>query len=173
MRYPGLWALGVLFVALVYLGGRGLREDSPLRASAVTSIEAARSVTGETGGEELLITPQPGGSYMTLAMFDGVDVEVLVDTGASHTTLRESDALRLGINPSPRDYKHTFSTANGEVLAARGEVDVVELGPIAVEEVTVFILPDDRLAISLLGLNVLRRFGRMEISDSGLRLSVE
>ena len=42
----------------------------------------------------------------------------MVDTGASVVALRERDAGRLGIFPTPRDYTGRSSTANGIVRVA-------------------------------------------------------
>ncbi len=70
----------------------------------------------------------------------------MVDTGASTIALRERDAARLGIFPREMDYKHSVSTANGVVRAARTELNRVDVGGVTVRNVAALILPDEALS---------------------------
>ncbi|MEM9989769.1 MAG: TIGR02281 family clan AA aspartic protease [Pseudomonadota bacterium] len=172
-QYAGLYALVTLAALLAVLGMRSFNEEGEFTPGLSSRIGPPAVVRADNGETELLIKNSLGGSFLTKATFDGAQAEVLVDTGASYTTLRESDALRAGINPRSTEYRHRFSTANGEVFAARAQVSDLGLGPAYLTNVTVFVLPDDKLEISLLGMNVLRRFDRMEMTAEGLRLSVQ
>ena len=83
--------------------------------------------------------------------------DFLVDTGASHIALRESDAARLGIRPIPRDYTVKVNTANGVAVAARVELRTVEIGGIVVRDLSAIVLPDEALGANLLGMSFLSR----------------
>ncbi len=98
-----------------------------------------------------------------------VDAEVnrrtakfLVDTGASYVALRETDAREAGIYTSHTDYNYPVRTANGETKAAFVTLDEIEINGIRVEGVKAFILPDNQLAINLLGMSFLSRIESVE-----------
>src|SRR5437868_3354133 len=67
------------------------------------------------------------GYFQTEVQIDGRRIDFLVDTGAQSVALRESDAARLGIHPSVRDYNIRTQTANGVGRAARTRLNRVEL----------------------------------------------
>lgn len=168
----GLYAVGILAIVLLFFGARAVDEHGEVRLGQGDPVKRPTAVKSAYGAD-LVIARSRGGHYLTEARMDGAPVDVLVDTGASFTTLRESDAQDAGINPRRNEYTYSFSTANGEVMAARATLDELELGPAILSDVTVFVLPDDKLEISLLGMNVLREFDRMEMTQDGLRLSLE
>jgi aspartyl protease family protein len=172
-RYAGLWAVGVLAAVMLYFGTRSFDGDGDFVVGRPYDVGTPAVVLTETGEREILIEPGPGGAFITKATLDGASIDMLVDTGASFTTLTERDANRLGIYPARAEFTKAFSTANGQVLAAPAEVRLLELGPATVHDVTVFVLPDDRLEISLLGMNVLRRFGSVSFAPDGLTITVD
>ena len=84
-------------------------------------------------------------------------IEFLVDTGASHIALRESEAGRLGIYPRASDFTVRVSTANGMTKAALVELRTVEVGDIVVRNVPAIIHSNDGLSVNLLGMSFLSR----------------
>jgi aspartyl protease family protein len=120
-------------------------STAPAPAAAVSN---SRSVT---------LARADNGHFQTEARVDGRRIEFIVDTGASHIALRESDAARLGIRPTPRDYTVRVSTANGEGRAARAELRTVEVGDIRVRDLVAFVHPDAALSVNLLGMSFLAR----------------
>jgi clan AA aspartic protease (TIGR02281 family) len=88
---------------------------------------------------------------------DGRRISFLVDTGASQIALRESDAARLGIHPTPRDYKVKIHTANGIGRAALVQLRMVEVGNIVVRDLPALVSPDEALGVNLLGMSFLSR----------------
>jgi aspartyl protease family protein len=98
-----------------------------------------------------------GGHFAVEERVDGRRIDFMVDTGASQITLRESDAARLGIHPSQRDYSVRISTANGEGRAALVQLGMVEVGDIVVRDIPALITPDNALAVNLLGMSFLSR----------------
>ena len=97
------------------------------------------------------------GHFWTDGMVDGRRLSFMVDTGASSIALRESDAARLGIHPSRREYSMRVATANGSLLAAPVTLNRVEVGDLIVRDVTAVVLPDEALGQNLLGMSFLSK----------------
>ena len=97
------------------------------------------------------------GYFETTVQIDGRSIDFLVDTGAQSVALRESDAARLGIHPSARDYNIRTQTANGTGRAARTRLNRVELKGITVYDVEAIVVPDDQLSTNLLGMTFMSR----------------
>jgi aspartyl protease family protein len=154
--------LRILVVALVLLGG-GLfavrhlenvgREPVSMTATSVPVAPASSSPSARN----VVLTRGRQGHFEVDARVDGRRLEFLVDTGASHIALRESEAARLGIYPRPSDYTVRVSTANGVTKAAMVRLGSVEIGDIVVRDVPAIIHSDDGLAVNLLGMSFLSR----------------
>jgi len=97
------------------------------------------------------------GYFQADAQVDGRQIEFLVDTGAQSVAIRESDAARLGIHPSAREYNIRTQTANGVGRAARTRLNRVELKGITIYDVEAIVVPDDQLSTNLLGMTFLSR----------------
>ena len=112
--------------------------------------------TPETPNSRTISIPRgQNGHFSTDGMVDGRRLSFMVDTGASVIALREGDAARLGIHPSPREYTARISTANGVIMAAPIELNRVEVGDLLVRNVSAVVLPDEALAQNLLGMSFL------------------
>src|SRR5262245_43599789 len=120
------------------------RTSSPPSASASNS----RTVTLSRG---------KGGHFWTDARVDGRRLELVVDTGASTIALRASDAARLGIHPTARDYSVNVATANGITRAALVHLRMVEVGNIVVRDVPALVHGDEALGVNLLGMTFLSK----------------
>ncbi|MEM9421781.1 MAG: TIGR02281 family clan AA aspartic protease [Pseudomonadota bacterium] len=169
----GFYAIGTLAIVLLFFGMRSFDGNGNFTVGRGSGIKPPAVLIDPGGTRELFIEPSPGGSYETEVRLNGENIDMLVDTGASFVTIRQSDANRAGLIVSEQDFRHRFSTANGEVFAAQTIAKSLAIGPAVLNDVTIFVLPDDKLGIGLLGMNALNRFGRMEMTDSGLRLRVE
>jgi aspartyl protease family protein len=142
---------GVLVARWVERNGSAATSPAALAAAPVASSPSAvnsRSVSLAPGGD---------GHFRTDARVDGRRLELVVDTGASQIALRASDAARLGIHPSVRDYNVRVATANGITRAAPVELRMVEVGDIVVRNVPALVHPDEALGINLLGMSFLSR----------------
>ncbi|MCL4144737.1 UNVERIFIED_CONTAM: hypothetical protein GTU68_053478 [Idotea baltica] len=101
---------------------------------------------------------------------NGVNVNFLVDTGASQVVLTQEDAMRVGLNPDDLAYIHTAMTANGEVATAPVRLDRVTLGDITDTRVRASVNSGD-MGSSLLGMSYLSRFDSIEIRQDVLILN--
>jgi len=116
----------------------------PSQASA----SASRTVT--------LVSDRQG-HFQTDLRIEGRAIPFMVDTGASSIALRESAAAKIGIFPTPRDYKVRMQTANGEGRAARVRLSRVDLQGITLHDVEALVVPDEALGVNLLGMSFLSR----------------
>lgn len=126
---------------------------APAVSAAVVQPAAQESAYGRS------VTLQKGsnGHFETEAVIDGRRMAFMVDTGASVIALRQRDAARLGVHPSPRDFTANVSTANGMIKAAPVELNRVEVGGLTVRNVAALVLPDEALGQNLLGMSFLSR----------------
>lgn len=143
--------------------------DPQILASAAAVASPKTSRAGSYGGEVRL----PAGvnhQYFVTAAVNHRPASFLVDTGASYVALRDSDARAANIYVSWADYKHAVRTANGETRAALIDIDLIEIDGIRVENVKAFILPDEQLAMNLLGMSFLSKLESVEQRNGELVL---
>lgn len=168
MQNSGFFALGTLAVVILFFGLRSFDDQgrfNPLRTPEPMRVQ---KISGEP--TEVVITAQRDGHFLLEAEIDGRATRMLVDTGASIVTLRMSDARKAGIEPRDRDFRIPFQTANGEVLGAPAVLPELTIGDVVIRDLSVVILPDDRLSMSLFGVNGLNRFERLESTRDQLIL---
>ncbi len=156
MRQIAFMAMVVLVLAVLAVrlvdrnAGRG-----PSGAAAMTA--TAEPAPSSANSRSVTLSRGRGGHFWTDARVDGRRMEFVVDTGASAIALRESDAARLGIHPTAREYSVKVSTANGISTAAPVELRMVEIGNIVVRNVPALVHPDNALSINLLGMSFLAK----------------
>lgn len=85
-----------------------------------------------------------------------VEVDMMLDTGATYTTLPTSVLADLGVHPGPRDPQVELHTANGARMASIVLLDGVWLGDLLLEGVAVATCEQCAFSdtVGLLGLNV-------------------
>ena len=108
------------------------------------------------------------GHFQVEGSVDGRRLDFLVDTGASLVALRERDANKLGIFPSPRDYTGRSSTANCVIAVAPVRLPSLEINGIRVYDVGAMVFPDRALGVNLLGMSFLSRVRRFEMANGRL-----
>jgi aspartyl protease family protein len=132
--------------------------EQPARAPAAAKVmTAAPAQTLPHNSRSLVIKATNGGHFEVEARVDGRRVHFIVDTGASTVVLRESDAARIGVRPSSRDYSIKINTANGVGRAALVQLRTVEVGNIVVRDLPALVTRDDALGVNLLGMTFLSR----------------
>lgn len=137
-------------------------------ASAATVSVSEDTTRGSAGARQVEIRAQRDGHFYVDAEINLRPVRLMVDTGASVVALRKSDAEAVGIRPARSAYEHPVSTANGTAYAAEAQLDSIAVADIELESVTALILPDEQLAVSLLGASFLNRLERFQISQGTL-----
>jgi clan AA aspartic protease (TIGR02281 family) len=135
------WALRYLVVAIVagasfaMLQGRdwtalelAARDAIGDGASQRTGRPSADRPDGDAGDLEQIIEAGPHGHFLVEAVVNGVPVDFMVDTGASHVVLSLQDARRLGFTPDHLHFTQKFQSANGTVRAAPVELRELRIG---------------------------------------------
>ena len=119
----------------------------------------------EVSGQTIEIRRSPDGHYHWPGTVNGRQVDFLIDTGATTTTLPQSlaDALEL-----PSLGRVQGSTANGPVTGTLTRADVTLEGGVSLTNLRLMALP--ALSAPLLGMNVL---SRLQWRQSGDRLIIE
>ncbi|MCY3996418.1 MAG: TIGR02281 family clan AA aspartic protease [Rhodobacter sp.] len=158
LRHAVLW--GVIFIGCVAGVGlwQDIRGDFAVRQARVT----------DTGRIEIP-RAQDGHYYLTLEA-DEVPIRFVVDTGATNIVLSRQDAGRIGVDPDSLRYLGIANTANGRTRTARTMLSTLSLGPIVERDVAVWV-NEGEMEDSLLGMDYLQRFERIEISDGTLVLT--
>jgi len=151
----------ILFVVMAAVGIGVARHSDHSKSGASNAMamapqpEPAPAVSSNT--RTVTLNSDRRGQFQADARVDGRSIDFMVDTGASSIALRESSAAKLGIHPSARDYNIKMQTANGIGKAARVQLNRVELGGITVRDVDALVVPDESLAVNLLGMTFLSR----------------
>jgi aspartyl protease family protein len=100
---------------------------------------------------------------------DGAPVRFVVDTGASDIVLSPQDAARAGLLPPSTKYSRPSETANGVGYGAPMDVRSLEVGPIRLANVRVFV-NQAPMSASLLGMTFLDRLDSFEVRGDQLFL---
>ncbi len=126
-----------------------------------------QSVFAEEGRIEL---PRAAdGHYYVSLDVNGVPTRFVVDTGATAMVLTRQAADSAGLAPEDLSFFDVARTANGEVRTAPVVLDSVALGPFADQGVRAYVNSGE-METSLLGMDYLARFDRLEISGGKMIL---
>ena len=104
-------------------------------------------------GQELVLQKSIDGHFFVNAQVNGKDVEFMVDSGATTTSLSASTAEAIGLSVD-RGYPVVVSTANGNAKAWRASIDTLKMGNLTTKDHPVLVL-DGMLNGNLLGMNFL------------------
>jgi aspartyl protease family protein len=157
LQQLGIWIL-------IFMGAIAVFGMWPEIERALTPRQAV--VDGTT---VILPRARDGHYYLTLDI-NGVDVNFVVDTGATQVVLSRQDAVRIGLDPEALSYLGMANTANGVVRTASVRLDTVTLGAITDTRVRA-VVNDGQMDGSLLGMTYLNNFDSITIKDGELILS--
>jgi aspartyl protease family protein len=112
----------------------------------------------------------PGGHYAGTFKMNGKPIQAMVDTGASLVAINVSTARRLGFSPAALDFSYGVNTANGSIKAAHVVLDRIEVGSIRVRDVDAFVLKDEALSSTLIGMSFLQKLKSYSAEQRVMRL---
>lgn len=148
----------LLFAVLYWsLGGLVERRQNPN--------EDVRA--GEGGSQRVELIANPAGQYLVPGTINGVGVNFLVDTGASHVAVPEAVAQETGLERGP---EMRVQTASGTARAYATTIDRISVGGIERRNIRGSINPSMPGDHVLLGMTFLRG---IELRQSGDRMILE
>jgi len=144
-------------------------NDPAVSANVVTGTAAQLPATVANDGK-MRLQADAQGHYFGDFRINGRQVQGLIDTGATYVALNESFARRLGYTGNQLDFRYSVNTANGTTKAAHVILDRVEIGGIRVRDVEAFVLKDDALSSTLVGMSFLKKLASYSVADGSLSL---
>jgi aspartyl protease family protein len=131
------------------------------------TVNPQQLVLSETGRIE--VPRGPDGHYYLTLDINNAPVRFVVDTGATSMVLTKTDAERVGLTEDDMIFYSEAMTANGPVRTAPVRLDAVALGPFHDANVRAFV-NEGEMRQSLLGMEYLSRYARLEIANGRLIL---
>lgn len=153
------------------ISGMTRQPGNSASADFVSTEDNARdtSATAANGGT-MRLQADAQGHYTGNFRINGKPVQGLIDTGATYVALNESLARRLGYSGNQLDFRYAVNTANGQTKAAHVTLDRVEIGGIRVRSVEAFVLKDEALSGTLVGMSFLQKLASYSVADGSLSL---
>jgi len=149
LKLATIWLLITLVIFLGFKAWEHEREATRVRVA----------------GQAIVLLRAPDGHFRWPGRVGGVDVEFLVDTGATSTALPQALAERAGLKP---EGAVRTQTAGGAARGFVARADIALEGGVHADNLTVMVLPD--LGAPLLGMDVL---GRLHFSQKPGELRIE
>lgn len=107
-----------------------------------------------------------GGNFV----LNGKSVPGMIDTGATFVAMNETTAKRLGFTGNSLDYRYAVNTANGPAEAAHVLLDRVEIGGVRAQSVEAFVLKDQSLNETLIGMSFLKKLKSFAVENDRMVL---
>ena len=117
------------------------------------------------GRTQIVLPRDRSGHYFWIGEINGKEVEFLVDTGASQTSISKALAQELGLK---EESAATFSTANGVVRGGIAPATIALAGGLRFERQRIAVLPQMERT-GLLGMDVL---GKLKLEQQGKELRI-
>ncbi|AWB69118.1 TIGR02281 family clan AA aspartic protease [Saccharobesus litoralis] len=117
-------------------------------------------------GNQVILKRNRAGHYLANGLINNEEVLFLLDTGATHVSIPEKVAQRIGLRYGPESI---VNTANGQAIVYQTSIDVLELGSIRLRNLRGNINPHMQGEEILLGMSALKR---LEFSQRGDTLTL-
>lgn len=137
------------------------------RTDTQKPLPLASGAPGCYSDQTVTLQADRAGHFTTDVEINGRRIPMLVDTGASIVTIPHENAIRLGLD-LVNGRKAIAHTANGPVQNIVTRVAQLRVGSICLFDVVVAVTPPGALATGLLGMNVISKMRRFELSETRL-----
>jgi len=138
-------------------GVRVMRVDGTARTFSLVADHGGGAGGGTEPGGTIMLAADSHGQFFATGSVNGRQMQFVVDTGATLTTLSRRDAQRLGVDYRRGALTKTV-TANGVANGWRVSLASVQVGSTTVHDVDALVVDNDMLPIGLLGMSFLGRF---------------
>lgn len=158
MHKMGLWQLvkgivaWVAIFAVVFVAFSFRYELEPywLRVKG----ELTGDATPISSGGEVRLRLRDDNHFHAKALVNGQPIDMLIDTGATFTSMGTNRAQELGVVVDKNGFAHEMMTANGSVKAYPAKIARLQVGDIEMRNVTIFVA-DEFEDVAVLGMNFL------------------
>jgi clan AA aspartic protease (TIGR02281 family) len=132
------------------------------------TLEPGHGPRATEGSDRVIrINADSNGHYYVKGSADGVPLEFMIDSGATHIVLPKEAAGRLHVGPLNFDV--TTNTANGRIQNARITIHKLTVGPYTMTDIPA-VVNGGMLEEPLLGMSWLRLFRSIEIANGVMTL---
>jgi aspartyl protease family protein len=158
--WAAIFVIGILIVGLT-------------RDGVASSWEQLKNVMGNdeqrvTGGAVRLRMGSDG-HFWANVMVNGVPVHMLVDSGATETSLNLATAKAAGLDLDQNPFPVQVMTANGQVMARTSSIKKLTVGPIVATDLRVYVA-EEFGTTDVLGMNFLSRLKSWRVENGWLIL---
>ncbi len=140
-----------------FTGGTGIKPEASSTEGIFDNVGIIR------------IPKAANGHFYTSAYVNNVEIQFLVDTGATTVALSFKDAQKLRLNSNELQFNRTAETVNGPVNVAVVILDEIKINGIKMNDVRALVT-ESSFQYSLLGMSYLSLFSRIELTDDFLLL---
>lgn len=163
LRSAGYLAIGLAAMLIVIDTARKAERSD-------VALELVGRTQAEVIGGKTVIPLGADGHFRAMARVNGQDLSVMIDTGATYTSIEEATARKLNIAADPSRPPTELGTANGTISARFGLADELRLGAIDARKVTVLIIPDTNRPVAVIGMDLLSRLKGWRVEGKRLVL---
>lgn len=157
-----LFSFGLLAFCIFLLIQQAPFEPTLARIAARLGLDGQQVV-----GNEVRVRMSPDGHFWARATINGLERRMLIDSGATVTTLSEQTAERASIDRGSGLLPIVMRTANGIVPADTGSIDRITLGSMEARNLKVAISPAIG-DIDVLGMNFLSQLSSWRVEGRTL-----
>ena len=143
---------------------------TPQTQSAAAGARPETVQIEQPDGNAVMLTRAADGHFYTSANIRGVQVNFLVDTGASMVALTADDARSLGLDWSPDELRVIGRGANGDIQGKPIMLENMSIGRFHAQNLRAVIIPEG-LDVSLLGQSFLSKIGNVNIKADQMTFS--
>jgi aspartyl protease family protein len=123
----------------------------------------------EVVGREVRIRMSGDGHFWARAKLNGVERRMLIDSGATMTTISPNTAATAGVEASAGLAPILLRTANGVTKAETGTLDEMRLGPITARDLKIVVAPGLG-EVDVIGMNFLSKLQSWRVEGRTLVL---
>ena len=142
-----------------FIAGYGVWQD----------LSKEQAVSYSNNESDIIINIKQDGHFYAMVLVNNVEIEFLIDTGATHIVLSKEDAKKLDYDLSKLIFWGKSNTANGIVETAPIRLQSIKLGQFSDTNVLAYI-NQGSMKQSLLGMSFLKNFSSVEFRNEALIL---
>lgn len=158
------WAVVGLLLMVGYSYRFELREAADRVIAELMPGHVARH------GRDVEIVRGRAGDFAIGAHINGVQIPMVLDTGATSVVLTQDAARAAGLPIEVLNYSVNIDTANGRTKAAAVTLDRLAVGSLIERSVPALVVQHGQLKNNLLGMSFLNRLQSWEVRGDRLRL---